>query len=521
MKRTHKFIPLALAAVTALSAIPAMAGETKEYYGNDVSEHVELTLYYVGNEYGDEEMIFDAINEIMEEQINATINFKALSMSDYSTNYSLLLAGGEEVDLIYTSGWCFYTDEAGKGAFLEITDEMIETYMPQTYEVQAPASYEQGKIDGKLYYMPCCKIGYGHPTVVIRGDLREKYGLDELETLDDLYEYMEAVAADEESGVAYAYNAAMNGKSLQNLIACTGNDLITVDNNNYFFYKYEEGKTEYTADDVFFLYDSQEFKDFAAKMQECAAAGTWSMSSINNQTDVKDSMLNGTSAVYIENLGTCGAVASSIEKTNPEWKPEIYDLNMDKVSTAVYDGDGYAVPYTSKNMERALMALDILKNDPTAYITARYGIEDYHITLNDDGTWSQAENYGPWSYGAAVSWGLKNTALEMDQEGTFPTQLEIMDEWEKISVDSPTVGFAFSTTNIADAWASLSEVYTQYIPLLQLGLVEDAEGWLAEFNTMAEAAGLEDIKAELAAQLTAFFESRSAQEEIETEAETE
>ena len=53
-------------------------------------------------------------------------------------------------------------------------------------------------------------------------------------------------------------------------------------------------------------------------------------------------------------------------KANPEWKPEIYDLNLDKVSTAVYDADGYAVTYKSKNVERALMALDVLKNDPTA-----------------------------------------------------------------------------------------------------------------------------------------------------------
>lgn len=508
MKRTRKLIPFCLAAVTALSAVPAMAGESKEYNGNDVSEHVDLTLYYVGNEYGDETMIFDAINEIMEEKINATIDFKALSMSDYATNYSLLLAGGEAIDLIYTSNWCFYTDEAGKGAFLEITEDMIEQYMPQTFASQSQASYQQGMIDGKLYYVPSCKIGYGHPCVVIRGDLREKYGLDELETLDDLYEYMAAVAADEESGVAYAYNASMHGKKLQDLIACTGNNLISVDNSGYFYYRYEEGKTDYTADDIFFLYESDEFKDYAALMKECAAAGDWSMSSINNQTDVKDSMLNGTSAVYIENLGTCGAVANSISQSNPDWKPEIYDLNIETVSTAAYDPDGYAVPYTSKNVERALMALDIMKNDPDAYVILRYGIPDYHITLNEDGTWSQAEHYGTWSYGAAVSWGLKNTLLEMDQDNTFPTQIEIMKKWGEISVDSPTVGFAFSTTNISDAWASLSEIYTQYIPLLQLGLTDDIDGWLNEFYDMAEAAGLQEVKDEMASQLNAYFEAK-------------
>ena len=223
---------------------------------------------------------------------------------------------------------------------------------------------------------------------------------------------------------------------------------------------------------------------------------------------MQDSFLNGTSAVYIENLGTCGNVANSVLQSNPDWKPEVYDLNLDKVSTAGYDADGYAVPYTSKHMDRALMALDVMKNDPDAYVAIRYGLPGYHITINDDGTWSQAEHYGTWSYGAAPSWGLKNTMLEMDQQGTFPTVIELMATWGEISVDSPTVGFAFSTTNIADAWANLSEVYTQYIPLLQLGLVDDIDGWLAEFMSMADSAGLQEVKDSVAAQLTAYFENK-------------
>ena len=503
MKLSRKIIAIALAALLCLCALPAFA-EAKEYYGNDVSEPVELVLYYVGNEYGDEQMIFDRVNEILKEKVNATINFKSLNLSDYATNYSLLLAGGEEIDLIFACSWCYYVDEVGKGAFKELTDEMIAQYMPETYATQAEGCYPQNIVDGKLYCIPCCKVGYGHPCVIIRGDLREKYGLEPLKTIEDLYAYMAAVAADAESGVAYAYNASLDGKKLQDMIACTGNNLLTVDN-NYFYYRYEEGKTDYTADDVFFLFESDEFKAFAQAMKECSAAGAWSKSSINNQTTVQDSFLNGTSAVYIENLGTCGNVANSVLQSNPEWKPEIYDLNLDKVSIAAYDDGGYAVPYSSQHLDRALMALDVLKNDPEAYVTIRYGIPGYHITINDDGTWSQAEHYGGWSYGAAPSWGLKNTLLEMDQEGIFPTVPELMGIWGEISVNSPTVGFAFSTTDIVDAWANLGEVYTQYIPLLQLGLVDDIDGWLNEFMSMAESAGLQEVKDSLAAQLNAYF----------------
>jgi putative aldouronate transport system substrate-binding protein len=355
--------------------------------------------------------------------------------------------------------------------------------------------------------MPACKIGYGHPTALIRGDLREKYGLEPLKTPADLTAYMKAVAADKDSGVAYAYNASLDGKYLQNVYYITPNNLLTVDNSNYFYYQYVEGKTDYTADDIFFIYGSEEFKAFAQQQKELAAEGLWSRSSINNQTDVKDSFLNGTSALFINNLGTTGNVAASVMKANPEWKPEIYDLNLDKVSTAVYDADGYAVTYKSKNVERALMALDVLKNDPTAYVSIRYGIPGYHITINEDGTYSKTENYGTnhWSYGAAPSWGLKNTLLEMDEQGIFPTVPELMKTWGEISVDSPTVAFAFSTTGITDAWSAMGETYTQFIPLVQLGLVDDLDGWMEEFMIEAEAAGLDEIKAAIADQLNAYF----------------
>lgn len=500
----RKLIPLMLALMMVLTMLPALGETAKTYNGIDVSEHVDITLYYVGNQYGDEDMVFAYVNEILNDKINTTVNFKALSMSDYAQKYDLLLSGRDDVDIIYTSGWCFYVDEVGQDAFLEITDEMIEKYMPETFATQAKASYVQGIIDGKLYYMPACKIGYGHPTALIRGDLREKYGLPELKTLDDLYTYMLKVAEDKESGVAFAYNASLNGKPLQSLFCTTANSMITVDN-NYFYYKYEPGKTDYTADDIKYLFETEEFRAFAAQMKTLADAGTWSRSAINNQTTVNDSFLNGTSAVFIENLGTCGNIAASVLKSNPEWKPEIYDLNLDQVSTAVYDADGYALTYKCKNVERSLMVLDVLKNDPNAYVAIRYGIPGYHIEINEDGTWKQGEHYGPWTYGAAPSWGLKNTLLEMDQEGIFPTVPELMGIWGEISVDSPTVAFAFSTTEISDAWAGIGEAYTQYIPLLQLGLVDDIDGWLDEFLMNAEDAGLDEVKAAMADQLNAYF----------------
>ena len=94
MRHFTKLIALLIALAMALGMASALAEGGKTYGGNDVSEHVELVLYYVGNPIGDEEMVFARVNEIMNEKINATINFKALDMSSYSQKYDLPSTSG-------------------------------------------------------------------------------------------------------------------------------------------------------------------------------------------------------------------------------------------------------------------------------------------------------------------------------------------------------------------------------------------------------------------------------------------
>ncbi len=77
----------------------------KTYNGQDVSEPVELVMYYIGDRPEDEDKVLDQINDLLQEKINATLTLKNLSMSDYSTKYSLTLAGGEcRYDLYFYMG---------------------------------------------------------------------------------------------------------------------------------------------------------------------------------------------------------------------------------------------------------------------------------------------------------------------------------------------------------------------------------------------------------------------------------
>ena len=535
MRRMKKFMALLLAGALSLSVLagcssekPAGSGassadsnsqsqqssqETKTgeaamtYNGQDVSEPVELVMYFIGDKTEDEQLVLDEINKILKEKINATLTLKNMSLSDYTTKYALTIAGGENIDLIYTSAWAFYQTEANKGAFAEVTDQVISDYMPLHKENQAEASWGQAKIGGKVYFVPCNMANVNANAILIRGDLREKYGLDKLESIEDLKEYYAAVANDKESGVSFAYDASQNNDTSKVIMLASNNDWIQLAGalNNYLAYKYADNVT---ADDIFWMYGTEEYLEFAKMMKEWADEGFWSKSAIANATEVKEAFINGTSASFTQNLGTVGATASQVMESHPEWKPEVCDLTPGaKRFIAGYTGDGIAVLANSQHQDRAFMALDLLKFDQDLYYLVRHGIEGKHYEITADGMWKPGPDQSRNPYGNGFSWGFKNSLYDMTREDTFPDQVVIGKVWTDEAIDSPTAAFSFDDTNVKNELANLQSVYTQYVPLLDLGLVEDVEKTLDEFNKQAEAAGLQKIIEEAKSQMAAYLES--------------
>ena len=151
MKRNQlkRVTALSLAAVTAVSMVGcgSKAATTKAaknyevksgpYYdkGYDLTDHETITMYVLGDRPEDmDEVLEKANDEYFGPNLNVDLDVEFLNWSDYQTKYPLLLSGGEKVDLIYTASWCFMNEEISAGAFKELDDEFLQTYMPYTYE---------------------------------------------------------------------------------------------------------------------------------------------------------------------------------------------------------------------------------------------------------------------------------------------------------------------------------------------------------------------------------------------------
>ena len=170
-----------------------------EAAGPDISQEVTLVMYLIGDRPVDNDEVFAKINERLKAEINATIDVKFMSWSEYEQKYPLIFASGEDWDIIYTADWCFYNAQASKQGFYEITQEALETYAPMTAETMYPEAWEQAKVNDKVYMLP---MNYKEITAYVymaRGDLMDKYGISSVSTLDEAESYMDAIVKNEPS----------------------------------------------------------------------------------------------------------------------------------------------------------------------------------------------------------------------------------------------------------------------------------------------------------------------------------
>ena len=90
----------------------------RTYNGIDISEHIDLKMYLLGDRTPDFDEVYGEINKILEEKLNCSLSVDFLSWGEHDTKYSLLFSSSEDFDLIFTSSsWVLYDQTVSLGVF--------------------------------------------------------------------------------------------------------------------------------------------------------------------------------------------------------------------------------------------------------------------------------------------------------------------------------------------------------------------------------------------------------------------
>ncbi|WP_040950262.1 ABC transporter substrate-binding protein [Gorillibacterium massiliense] len=483
--------PSASAAATA-SAKPADPGL-------DTSKEVKLKMLLVGGKPVDYDEVFAELNKLTKEKINATVDVEFLDWSDWQQKYPLKFAADENFDIVYTANWAFYNDQALKGGFLELTDDMLSKYAPQTWAAMPAASWNQAKVQGKLYMVPQNSTEVTDKVVLIREDLRQKYNLPQVNSMDTYAAYLKGIAANEKGIQPFGAKPADGWKwhELDQITLEQANDWNLVDYNAPLAYKLDDNTGK-----LFNVYDTPEFTKLLAYYKDLADNGAWSKNIVSNKNDVWQDVKAGKVTSYAQNIGTLGNNMAEMKRDKPEYNVQIADLtpNSKKIGS-ISTQNGLAIHATSKNVERSLMLIDLLQNDKQIHDLTMYGIAGKHYQPEgDDKTAAgpSAANYTGFS-----NWGWNSQLNRRDT--SFPDEAQaISDGWKSKVYNFNLETFVFDDSKVKNEVANIGNVMLRYAIPLEYGLVDPVKGQ-AELLKQLKSAGIDKVQTEMQSQVDAFL----------------
>ncbi len=541
MRKMKPLLALLLAVLLGLSAFgcgaketsgrqPESSGSSSESSGASSQEEPEssdageeapedvvtLQMYFLGDKAKDLDMVLEQINQRLAKEVGAVMEVNYLSFGEYSTKYPLLFASQTEMDGVFSSYWCYYASQAQKNAYMELTPEMLEEHCPITWEHTPEAAWDQTRVNGKIYMIPQLHNEFVQSMIGIRDDLRVKYEMDEIETVEDLEAYMQAVV-DNESGMVPYTADGQSQSALMDAFLIAPNEWGT--SSSYFQlyagYDITEDKPE-----VFSILETPEYKSYIERMYKWNQAGYISKDSLSNETMTRDLFDNGKVACYFYNCGTINNMKNLMDQSLKNAGAEIglYDLTGGvQLLPYAATGGGLSIAATSKHPDLVLKVLDLIRNDKELNYLAQRGIEGKHWDFagekNEDGTLNEnvvvpgpdSDKYGTdwFCYSAWRNWDYQTVP---SKEASVKGYREMLDDLNTRKQFNVLQSFVFDDSEYKNELAALSNVVSQYGLPLEFGFV-DPETGLQEFVDKMKAAGYDDVLAAYQAQAKEYANS--------------
>lgn len=478
--------------------------EGKEYNGVDISEHVDLKMYLLGDRTTDFDEVYGEVNKILEDKLNCSLTVDFLSWGEHDKKYSLLFSSGEDFDLIFTaSGWAHYEQTVALGGFYPLDETFVQTNAPDVWEAVPEIAWDQAKISGVPYMVPNNQTEFGQDVYAVRGDLMEKYGFESISSWDDLRNFELACAAD---GM-YAGNDAPWYQYFQD----KGMTMISGIPKELVLYNTQD-PTDLSCT---YLLDWDGFKEYCTQAKEMADAGCWSQDVLNSTDERQVALLSGRSAGMFWNTGSCRNFAKQANDENPDWNTTIQDpcKNQPKKANS-YINNGVAINNNSSNPERAMMVINELYTNQELQDLTSLGIEGKHWEAVDDKQYKVIDESG-YGVDSNCNWGWKNDNVKrteyIENKTVLDDTYDAMIADFEANVKDPHVydGFNFDTTNVATQIAAVeATVDTYYAPLVN-GLVTDVDASIEELRSALDSAGMQDILDELDRQTKEYVESKN------------
>ena len=466
-------------------------------------DYVELLLFSSGSSGQDTEKVMKVFNEKLKEKCNTTIKVTCLGWDNYQNQYNLILTTGEDADLMYVNP-SLYNQYAATGAFADLT-ELFPKLMPQTYALFTDAQLQQVKVDGSLYMIPSYEKNYAQNGIFYRLDLAKKYNLGEIDSIESLEAYMDAIAQNETDIRAIDGNPEQAlfqlFKSYYGFEAIAGSSTSVIMVNS--------------IDDIHNIIAypfTDEYLEWAHKMHDWASKGYWSSNALSSTMDPWSSIQVGTSAITQANADGAKNMMKNMADKLPDSECAYWSLaNLTGYSFVnPVTENGFAVPAASPNAERALRVLEIIKTDQELFDLWMYGIEGYHFDIAEDGNLIRpAAGQDPATVSthsmSGAQYAMRVSNLMRNDEGVWDGYADLLDMLASKEVANKFGAVALDYTSVQAELAAVNQVVQQYGYPINVGVVDDVDAAVEEYRAQLKAAGIDRLLEVVSEQMEDYY----------------
>lgn len=511
MKKRLFALLLVCVMVTALFAgcgTDKPADGTKGDGSANTNETVDtLSMYLYGSEGVANQKVLDELNKILAEEVHAKLEIKYIDWGDVATKYPLLWSSGEQFDMAYVSSGSSvpYAMLARQDVLVDITD-MIDEYAPALKTELPENAWESMKVDDKIYGVPSSYSEFTAYGFITRSDLMEKYGIDKIESVEDMERYMDAALAD---GMVPLNGSPEVGNDLYRMFVALTDDWVNAPGLPL-SELYLVGSLA-NPGEVFHPAFDERFVDLAVKIREWADKGYWGKDILASSRGDKDNFVNGLSASYITHqpdwTGTYGSMCEKLPGVGTEFYCFAEAQNKIVRKAGVENATGISV--NSKHPEKCLQVIEKLMTDERCYNLFQYGIEGVQYEVVD-GKVSKPEGYDSEVDGAGFSgWALRTDKYNIPAQSEDDRRYTLNEEWNKVAVDNPYVGFSFDNSKVSAELSAIANVNAQLGLQIMVGkTADDPATAVAKYREQLKAAGIDTVIEEVRTQYAAFLSNK-------------
>ncbi|WP_239619129.1 ABC transporter substrate-binding protein [Cohnella mopanensis] len=497
----------------AATNTPSAANDADETASKSAgSDPVTLKIVVPGKKLSN----YDAIKKAVETKLasdgqNTKIDFVYVDWSDLDQKTKVMLASGENIDLIFDAPWLHINQMIAAGYYEDLGD-LLNKYGANVLKNRSEQVWDANKFNGKIMGIPLgIYLTQGH-SINIRKDLREQLGLSPVKTWDDLVKYLYAVKEKypnitpywpHPSDISYStvnWQVRVDTELQMRPTGVIGADLVLN-------FKGNDGKVNN-------LFDQMEPKvwDMIKQARQMYTDKIINQDTLTTKLGTGDSLQQGKAAAAPIMLFGLTHTKDQMKQAGDNAELEVVRLfdftKGNNISTFTQD-NFVAIPKVSKNKERAMMFLDWANANEENYMLVEHGIEGTDWKKVGDNKFQQLVPGEDVNGGGLASFSLiwnpvLEKTIDTDDDDTMNANNFIKDS-DNFTKDILT-GFTFDSAPVKNEIAQYGAVQAKYYAGIFNGVLDPDKIW-EKFKSEG-AAPLKKIQTELQTQIDTFLASK-------------